>query len=371
MPSIPDAPRIDVPRRDAACVDVNLFAYNAARTLPAAIESVLAQTWPHISLTLIDDGSSDETAAIMAAYAAENPAIRLKHNRVNGGAIANFQRALWFGDADFVLPKSADDLIAPDFIARAMAIHQAHPATAMVHAMGLIFRDGSDEKHLYPESHALNATGPDPSARARHVMARYTSSPSFWGVYCRTALDAVSQIRHRAGWDHVLLADLALHGEIRHIPEPLYWRRDGGKPVLTLARASTEQGARGLPLDGILAEQRWRTPLITTAYAHLEAFAAARLTEETRHALMADAVEIFRARWHPALAREAASLRAHLPGLMNALAGADPLSAAWLARHLADALRAIETILPEEDFTLAHLEIAALAGEAHRRRHAA
>jgi hypothetical protein len=40
-----------------------------------------------------------------------------------------------------------------------------------------------------------------------------------------------------AGWDHVLLAELALYGEIRHVPEQLHWRRDGGKPVLQLARA--------------------------------------------------------------------------------------------------------------------------------------
>ena len=39
-------------------VDVNLLAYNAADTVGAAIESVLAQTWPEIRITLIDDGSS-------------------------------------------------------------------------------------------------------------------------------------------------------------------------------------------------------------------------------------------------------------------------------------------------------------------------
>jgi hypothetical protein len=252
-----------------------------------------------------------------------------------------------------------------------MDVLLAHPETAMCHAAGLVFTEGSETQHTYPSSHALHAVGRDPRARVRHVMARYTSSPSFWGIYRRCAVDRLAQIRFRAGWDHVLLADLALHGEIRHIPEPLYWRRDGGKPVLQLARAATEQGTRGVSLDGILAEQRWRTPLITTAYAHLEAFAAARLTEAERHTLMADAVEIFRARWLPAMQREAASLRAHLPGLIGALSGADTLSAAWLAHHLTDAIRAVETILPEDDFTMAHLEIAAVAGEAHHRREAA
>ena len=80
---------------------------------------------------------------------------------------------------------------------------------------------------------------------------------------------------------------------------------------------------------------------------------------------------IFRARWLPALQREAASLRAHLPGLIAAVANADGLAGSWLARNVSDAIRGVETILPEEDFTLAHLEIAALAGETARTRHAA
>ncbi len=361
MPSSPSTP----------AVDVNLFAYNAAATVFGAIESVLAQTWPNLSITLIDDGSTDGTLDIFQHYANRDPRIRLKRNRANGGAIANFQRALWLGDADFVMPKSADDMIAPDFVARLMDTLLAHPETAMCHAAGLVFTEGSDARHIYPSSHALHAVGRDPAARARHVMSRYTSSPSFWGIYRRSGVDRLAQIRFRAGWDHALLADLALHGEIRHIDDPLYFRRDGGKPVIKLARASTEQGTRGVSLDGMLADQRWRTPLITTAYAHLETFAAARLTEEARLTLMADAIAIFRARWLPALQREAAALRAYLPSLIAGLASADPLPTAWLAAHLTEAIRAVETILPEEDFTLSHMEIAALAGEAPRRQQAA
>jgi hypothetical protein len=141
--------------------------------------------------------------------------------------------------------------------------------------------------------------------------------------------------------------------------------------VLELARVSTEQGTRGIPLDGLLAEQRWRTPLITTAYAHIEAFVAARLSEAERGALMRAVPAIFAGRWLPALRREAAQLRHAMPGLLGPLADADPTTTQWLAQKLTDAVRAVETILPDEDFTMTHLEIAAAAGEAGRRRLAA
>ncbi len=348
-------------------VDVNLFVFNGEATVDAAIESVRSQTWPAIRLTLIDDGSTDATFEILREHANRDPTIRIKRNRSNTGAIPGFQRAFWFGDADFVMPKSGDDLIAPDFVERVMEVLLAHPACMMCHAAGLVFTGEAEVRGTYPAEHALLATSTDPLARARQVMARYTSSPSFWGIYRRDGVDRLAPIRYRAGWDHALLAELALYGEIRHVPEVLYWRRDGGKPVGRLARAATELGGRGLGLEGALAEQRWRTPLITTAYAHIETFALARLPEAARRALIAEVPGIFRARWLAHLRHEAAVLRAELPGLLARMAREDALTAGWMARGLSDALRAVEAILPEEDFSLVHLEITTLAGETFRR----
>jgi glycosyltransferase involved in cell wall biosynthesis len=344
-------------------VDVNLFVYNGVATVGPAIESVLAQTWPAFTLTLIDDGSTDGTADVLAGYVARDPRIRLKRNRCNGGAIAGFQRAFWFGDADYVMPKSGDDMIAPDFIESLMNVLQAHPNAAMCHAAGLVFRGTDTVVGRYPAEHCLDAAGSDPLARARHVMGRYTSSPAFWGVYRRAAVDRLAPIRYRAGWDHVLLAELALTGEIRHVARPLYWRRDGGKPVLQLARAATQQARAGLPLDDTLAEQRWRTPGITTAYAHLEMAAATRLPHADRLQLMIDARAIFRARWLAALIREAETLRAALPALMSDLRRASPLEAMWMARSLAEALRGASTIVPEVTAIEAAAELGSLCGD--------
>jgi hypothetical protein len=314
----------------------------------AAVESVLAQTWPAFTLTLIDDGSTDGTAEILAGYAARDRRVRLKRNRHNVGAVANFQRAFWLGDADHVLPKSGDDLIAPDFIEKTMAVLLAHPDCVMCHAAGLVFRGKAEICGAYPAAHRLHAVGDDPVARARHVMERYTSSPSFWGVYRRDAVDRLARIRHRAGWDHALLAELVLYGEIRHVPEPLYWRRDGGKPVLNLARASTERGSRGLGVEEVFTDPSWRTPLLSTAFAHLETFAVARVDDATRAELMRAAGEIFRARWLPAMRREVASLRGDLPALRAAAARLDPVRGGWMRRGLDDLAHAVGLVLPDE-----------------------
>jgi glycosyltransferase involved in cell wall biosynthesis len=346
-------------------VDVNLFVYNGAKTVGTAIESVLAQSWPNIALTLIDDGSTDGTFELLRDYAARHPAIRLKRNRCNGGAIASFQRAFWFGDADYVMPKSGDDVIAPDFVERLMQVLLEHPDCAMAHAAGLIFRGNGDVQGSYPPEHCLTAVG-TPAVRSCKVMKTYTSSPSFWGVYRRDAVDRLSQIRYRAGWDHVLLAELALYGEIRHVPEQLYWRRDGGKPVLQLARAATAQAHTGLSLDDPLAEQRWRTPYITTAYAHLEMIADSRLSGPDRLTLMREVPAIFRARWLPRMQQEAATFRADLPAMLTRFRAADPMQANWMARSLIEAMQAIAAIVPEIDLTADWFEVTAPARDPDR-----
>ncbi len=227
-------------------VDVNMIVYNSVATVGVAIESVLHQTWPAVSLTVIDNASTDGTFEVLQNYAASHPAIGIRRNRCNTGDGINIQRAFWFGDADYVMLKTGDDLIAPDYIEQLMGVLLAHPGCAMCHAAGLVFTGTDEVSYYYPPEHCLEATGPDPVERAKHVMWHYTSAPSFWGVYRRDAVDQRSMIRYRAGTDHSMLAELALYGEIRHVAAPLFWRRGGGKPVLQLARSSTEQGNRGV-----------------------------------------------------------------------------------------------------------------------------
>ncbi len=344
----------------SATLDINLFVHDGAATVGAAIESVLAQSWTDWRLTLIDDGSSDGTASVLHDYAARNPKIRVKHNRSNAGAVGAFQRGFWFGDADFVMLKSADDLIAPEFIERLMAVLLAHQHCAMAHAGGLSFSGPGMVDFVYPEAHRLHAVGPDPIARAASVMLHYTSSPSFWGIYRRAAVDRLAPIAYRPGWDHVVLAELALYGEIRHDPGVMYWRRGTGRPVRVLARAAMAEAARGVDPALPFAEALWRAPCLATAYAHIEAFLLARVTEVERAALIDATRQCFTRRWTPLLAREAEALRAYVPEAVDAARRLDAPMRALAALPLTRLLSAVAVILPAFDFSDARAAVARL-----------
>jgi hypothetical protein len=338
-------------------VDINLFVHNGVNTVAAAIDSVRAQTWPAWHLTLIDDGSTDGTWDILRQAAAADPTIALKRNRCRTGAVGAFQRGLWWGDADYVMPKSADDLIAPIFIERLMGTLLEDPRCVMAHAGALSFSGAGQVDFEYPTQHRLNAIDPDPLERAAHVMRRYTSSPSFWGIYRRDAVDRLAPITCRAGWDHVVVAELALYGRIRHVPEILYWRRGTGRPVRDLARAATAEQARGLGLGADFADPLWCMPCITTAFTHIENFSLARLPAGWQVALIQSACAIFAERWRPFMQAELAVARRHIAAVAASASRAAPEIRQLAHLQLTRMVNAAALLLPDADLSEARTAI--------------
>lgn len=102
-----------------------------------AIESVLAQTYPHWELLLVDDGSTNADSSETAlAYAAARPhqIIYLTHpGRANRGLGPSRQRALAQARGDLIAFLDADDLWLPAKLAEQVALLVTHPQVAMVY----------------------------------------------------------------------------------------------------------------------------------------------------------------------------------------------------------------------------------------------
>jgi glycosyltransferase involved in cell wall biosynthesis len=92
-------------------VSVCIPTYNYARFLPGAIESVLGQTLEDLELIVLDDASTDDTAAVAERYADER--FRYVRHERNIGLFANFNRCLEVARGDFVKVLCADDWLHP------------------------------------------------------------------------------------------------------------------------------------------------------------------------------------------------------------------------------------------------------------------
>jgi glycosyltransferase involved in cell wall biosynthesis len=98
--------------------------YNTARFVAETIESVAAQTYPHIEHIVVDDGSTDSSWEVIERYAPRVTALRLKQNR--GGSHAR-NRGAELARGEFLMFLDADDLIAPDTIEALVAAVQEQP----------------------------------------------------------------------------------------------------------------------------------------------------------------------------------------------------------------------------------------------------
>lgn len=118
-------------------VSVCIPAYNQARFLPAAIDSVLAQTYDNIEVIIVDDGSTDGTLQIAAAYAARHPEVITVFNHPehrNLGISTTVNRSLRESSGEFCSLLGSDDILYPDKTEQQLRYLQRHPDVGAVYS---------------------------------------------------------------------------------------------------------------------------------------------------------------------------------------------------------------------------------------------
>ena len=103
-------------------VSVCIPAYNAERTIGAALSSVLKQTYSRMEVLVVDNASEDRTVAVVIEF--DDPRIRLHQNRTNLGGEGNFTRCVQLATGDYIAVFHADDIYLPDIVSRQIQAFQ-------------------------------------------------------------------------------------------------------------------------------------------------------------------------------------------------------------------------------------------------------
>lgn len=115
--------------------------YGDPALLDRAVASVLAQSDPDWTLTVVDDAYPDASVAQTFATIAD-PRVRYLRNDANLGANGNYRRCLALAHDDLLVLLGADDELLPNYVATIRAAHLAYPAAAVIQP-GVEIIDGS------------------------------------------------------------------------------------------------------------------------------------------------------------------------------------------------------------------------------------
>lgn len=214
-------------------VSVLLPVYNGAAYLAQAIDAALAQSYRNFELIVINDGSKDDSEAIISGY--QDPRLRAYHQE-NQGLAATLNRAIGLARGKYLARQDQDDVSLPSRLDKQVAFLEAHPACGLVGSWAEIWRDNTPTGRIHKH----------PSENLALKFELLFDNPFVHSsvLIRRSALDRVglysTDPSRQPPEDYELWSRIARHFEVANIPEVLLiyrevlgsMSRDGASPFL-------------------------------------------------------------------------------------------------------------------------------------------
>lgn len=169
-------------------VSVIMPAYNAGAYIEEAIRSVMAQTVTDWELLVLDDGSTDDTCALVERLAAEDPRICLLQNERNLGAANTRNRGFELCKGRFVSLLDSDDRWMPKKLEKQLALLEQTGADFSYCSYAIIDANGQRAKNDYIVPHQVtfesllreNCVGCSTVVLRQEIAERYRFTPNFF-----------------------------------------------------------------------------------------------------------------------------------------------------------------------------------------------
>ena len=200
----------------APAVTVLIPVRNGERFVRAAIASILAQTWTGFELVIVDDGSTDGTAGVIASFA--DARIRVIRNPASEGLARALNRGLAAAQAPLVARLDSDDVAHPTRLETQLAFLRANPAVVLLGAQVRVLDERGRASHPPGWRRALTHDGirfqsmfDNPFIHSSVVFRRDVIRDDFGGY----------DPAFTSGEDFDLWSRVAARYEVRNLPQRL------------------------------------------------------------------------------------------------------------------------------------------------------
>ncbi len=233
-------------------ITIGISAYNRADFLPECLDSLLAQTYPNCEIIVVDDGSTDNTAQIMAECYPQIEYIRKK----NGGDASAKNCAADAATGEYIVFNDSDDVFLPDAVER---LYEAVKAKKNACSYGGYITIDKDGNKLPTKS----KVGTLPSGRITGTLIRHivvNNCGTLLPLHAYRAAHGFDE-NLKNSYDYKLMLTLSASMDFYAVQEPVFLRRRHGS---NLSSASYEKLKTMLDiLTGFLSEH----PEINAEYA--------------------------------------------------------------------------------------------------------
>lgn len=127
---------------DFGRISIIMAAYNAEKTIEQAIYSVLCQTYPDFELLVVNDCSTDKTAALVAAIAEKDDRVRLISNEKNGGVSYTRKHGLEEARGEWIAILDSDDAWASEKLEKQIELQEKTNAELLFTGSAFMDADG-------------------------------------------------------------------------------------------------------------------------------------------------------------------------------------------------------------------------------------
>jgi len=231
---------------ESATLSIIIANHNYGEYVGAAIESALNLDWPKLEVIVVDDGSTDHSRAVIAAYGARISALWQE----NAGQVAACNKGFRHSRGDIVIFLDSDDLLAPS-LARELAAVWTPRVSKVQTLMRVVDAAARPTGSYLPQYEVV----PSPEQVRSWAMqsGAYPTPPGSGNAYARWFLERIFPLPERCVHtpvgadgrvapcrlcsfaDSYCLAAAPLLGDVKTIPAPLVSYRVHGRNVGALS----------------------------------------------------------------------------------------------------------------------------------------
>jgi glycosyltransferase involved in cell wall biosynthesis len=198
----------------SSTVSVIIPAFNAAKTLARALESVYAQDYPRVEVIVVDDGSSDDTVAV--AHRATRGHAQIVSTVTNSGASAARNRGITEATGDYIAFLDADDVWLPSKLSRQVQILDDRKEVSLVTCDSITF---DSTGNVVQRSHGKRPPVNGPDAWRSLLATNFIPTPTVLARRTQVLEVGAFNPAYPVAEDLDLWIRLALQGEVVAVPE--------------------------------------------------------------------------------------------------------------------------------------------------------